>query len=312
MNKLMSVVEILWEIPLSILSFLFSRVLRFVMQKLLRFYANPKKQKSPQWEIAGTDFLRKPIKLLWAMTRARWNLHALIAIVGPLEVKESISLDIHSLKKSAKSWTIVVYSTANFETITSIGSRSIDGENQWESLSVKPGTYLLGSRYYHWAETVELPAVKVDGVEVVNTKTLAAPANINDFHHDLIKRKNIIHVCLNYYVFNLLRFKEWLPHEFVRKVFLPVPNPETKFYYGAINPGNALKLELDPLILETHDVYLSLLNRDCFPLEWYTVNETKHTTSQSNAKRIYLVRVHQKFPVQEQFSSDWVKLVIVG
>ena len=310
MNQILSFVELLWEIPLSCLSFIFSRFLRFTMQKLGRFYSDPSKQPNPQWDIVSEEFFKKPVKLLWAMTRARWNLNALVAIAAPLQVKESISLDIESAQKSSKSWTVVVYAPPEFETITSISSLSVSGKNQWESFQLQPGIYLLGLRYYDWSDTVELPAVKVDDVQVVDAKIIPVPDNLNDFYHNLIKRKNFLHVWLNYYVFSLLRYKQWLPQPFVEKIFLPVPNPETKFYYGALRKGEALHLELAPSLLETHYVYFSLLSRECFPLEWYTITEPDHTTSLSQAKCIYIVRVHQKFP-QAQLSSESMKLAVV-
>lgn len=302
--------ELLWEIPLSLLSFVFSRILRFVLQNLSGFYTASKQQKTPEWELVSAQFLEKPIKLLWTMSRARWNLHAMVAIVGPLQVQESISLDINSAAKSAKSWTAVIYTTDNFATITSLSSLSISGESQWELVKLKPGNYLVGLRYYQWSDIVEFPEIKVDGVQVVEAKTISAPADINKFYRDLIKRKNFLHVWLNYYVFNLLRYRKWLPPSFVQDVFLPVPNPETKFYYGAIQPGEAVHFELDSSLLTTHNVYYSLYSRECFPVDWYQIREPKHRTAGSPGKCIYLVRIHPQFSRQEQFLPDWVKIII--
>ena len=147
------------EIILSCLSFVFSRVLRFVMQALSGFYTGSNQQQNLEWQLVSAKFLAKPIKLLWAMTRARWNLHAIVAIVGSLEVKESLSIDITSAQKSAKSWTIVIYTPPDFNTIATISSLTVTGDNQWQSLQLKPGKYLLGLRYYHWSEIVEFPAI---------------------------------------------------------------------------------------------------------------------------------------------------------
>ncbi|NEP08926.1 MAG: hypothetical protein F6K14_01475 [Symploca sp. SIO2C1] len=280
------------------------------MQTLGRFYTAPSQQ-NLEWQLICAEFFAKPIKLLWAMTRARWNLHAIVAIVGSIEVKESLSIDIASAQKSAKSWTIVVYTPPSFNTITSISSLTISEETQWQSLQLKPGKYLLGLRYYHWSEQVEFPAIKADGVKVVEAKTINAPKDINKFYYDLIKRKNFIHVCLNYYVFNLLRFKQWLPQKFVEKVFLPVPNPETKFYFGALKAGEILQFKLDSLLFNNYDVYFSLYSRECFALEWYPITEQEKSTSPSPGKCLYVVRIHQKFPQQEAFISDWVSITVV-
>ncbi|MBE9128141.1 MULTISPECIES: DUF6208 family protein [unclassified Coleofasciculus] len=303
--------EILWEIPLAVLSLLFSRLLRFVMQSLSSFYLSSNPQQTPQWQLVSADFLAKPIKLLWAMSRARWNLHAIVAIVGPLEVKESISLDIQAAHKSAPSWTVVIYTPPNFKTITSISSLTISPSTSWETIKLQPGKYLLGLRYYHWSETVEFPTVKVDGVKIVEPQTIPAPPDINKFYHTLIQRKNFIHVCLNYYVFPLLRFKGWLPQSFVKNVFLPVPNPETKFYYGALIAGESLEFQLEETLLKTHDIYFSLYSRECFPLDWYPIVEPKKATAPTPEKCFYIVRIHPKFSREENFVEDGVNIVVL-
>ncbi|NEQ88347.1 MAG: hypothetical protein F6K26_53020, partial [Moorea sp. SIO2I5] len=89
----MTNIELLWEIPLSILSFIFSRILRFVMQTIGGYFTSKKNTKNLEWQLVSAEFLKKPIKLIWAMSRARWNLHAIISLVGPIEVKEVISFD---------------------------------------------------------------------------------------------------------------------------------------------------------------------------------------------------------------------------
>ncbi|NEP50025.1 MAG: hypothetical protein F6K65_14875 [Moorea sp. SIO3C2] len=307
----MTNIELFWEIPLSILSFIFSRILRFVMQTIGGYFTAQKNTKNIEWQFVSAEFLKKPIKLIWAMSRSRWNLHAIISLVGPIQVKEVISFDASAAKQSAQSWTLVVYSLPDFETITNISSLTVSGENQWESVSLKPGKYLLGLRYYYWSETVEQPTVKADGIKVVDAKLINAPTNINSFYRDLIKRKNWLHVWLNYYVFNLLRFKEWLPQAFVKKVFLPVPNPETKFYYGALKKGESIQFQLAPSLLTSHDIYYSLYSRECFPLDWYKINEAEHTTSRSDQKSIYIVRIHPKFELNAFFENSWVKIAVV-
>lgn len=303
--------EWLGEIPLSCLSFVFSRILKVVMQSLTGVFSSSKPQESPEWQLVSAKFLEKPVKLLWAMSRARWNLHAMVFLVGALAVEEEISLDITSAQKSAKSWTVVLYNTPAFETIDSFSSLTVSGNNQWESFKLPPGRYLLGLRYYHWTETVEVPTVKVDGVKVVEAKTIAAPPDVNSFYRDLIKRKTFLHVWLNYYVFSLLRFKEWLPEKFVRDVFLPVPNPETKFYYGAVKPGEAVNFELNPELIKNYYIYYSLYSQECFPLDWYPINDAIHKTAVNQEKCLYLVRIHPKFSLDAHFNPDWVNISVV-
>ncbi len=303
-------VEILWEFPLSVLSFLFSRILRTLLQSLLRFYSPSSKPQDCQWQIVSADFLASPIKLLWVMTRARWNLHAVVAIAGGFEVQESISLALPDLHQSAPSWTVVVYRLPSYQTLTSISSLTVTRQNGWETISLKPGRYLLGLRYYHWAKTISLPAVKVDQTQVLESQVVSAPAEINGFYRNLIQRKNCIHSSLNYYVFNLLRYRQWLPATFVETIFLPVPNPETHFYYGALRPGEALQIELQPSVINTHNIYFSLYSRECFPLDWYPITASDHRTVPTKAKSIYLIRLHQKRPKTCHFEKEWVQLTV--
>ncbi|NET35006.1 MAG: hypothetical protein F6K19_23760 [Cyanothece sp. SIO1E1] len=280
------------------------------MQTLGRFYSDPNQQQL-EWQLVSAAFLAKPIKLLWAMSRARWNLHAMIVLVGPIRVKEEVSVNIKSAEQSARSWTVVVYAPPSFKTITSISSLDPRPDLQWESIKLPPGQYLLGLRYYHWNQTVEFPAVKADGIQVVTAKVIPAPTDINGFYRNLVQRKNFMHVCLNYYVFNLLRFKQWFPESFVKDVFLPVPNPETKFYYGAIENGKSLKFDLAPALLAAHDIYFSLYTRECFPADWYPITEPEHLTSPNNQNCVYIVRIHPKVSRQEKFESNWVKIATV-
>lgn len=302
--------ELLWELPLSVGSFVFSRVLRAALQTLGRFYGAASPQAQGQWQIVSAEFLAGSIKLLWAMTRARWNLHALVAIAGPFEVQTSLSINLEDLYQSAPSWTIVVYTLPDYQTLTSMSSLKTAESTGWDSLPLAPGRYLLGLRYYHWESTISLPAVQVDHTQVIPTQRISAPADINGFYRSLIQRQTCIHDSLNYYVFNLLRYRQWLTASFVEAVFLPVPNPETHFYYGALQPGESLQIHLDSSLLSTHWVYFSLYSRECFPLDWYPITTENHRTKPIHIKSIYLIRVHQKRPEQPLFTQDKVKLTV--
>ena len=302
--------DAIWEIPLSILSFVFSRALRALLETLGRYYGPSNNPQDLEWKRVSAEFVASPVKLLWVMARARWNLHAMISIAGAFEVQESISVDLQSLHQSAPSWTIVVYHLPSYKTLTSISSLTVKQSEGWASIPLKPGRYLLGLRYYHWAETVWMPAVKVDQTQVLEAKTVPAPADINGFYRTLIKRKTFVHVCLNYYVFNLLRYRRWLPAAFVKNVFLPVPNPETEFYYGALRPGESLHIELDSALTSTHDLYFSHYSRECFALDWYPITTAEHLTIPVEVKSVYIIRVHPKQPENQVFQREWVSLKV--
>ncbi|MDB9528683.1 DUF6208 family protein [Oscillatoria sp. CS-180] len=299
--------DALWEIPLGVLSFLFSRVLRAVLTNLGRYYNPMNKQEQPEWQTISAEFLAKPIKLLWAMSRARWNLHSLIGLAGPFNVTESLSINVSEIAQSTPTWTAVFYTLGDYTTHANISSLTISGENEWETVKLPPGRYLVGLRHYHWSDPLTLPTIRANGQEALAAKQLAAPPDANRFYRDLIQRQGVIHACLNGYVYPLLRFRQWLPARFVRDVFLPVPNPETQFHYGALKTGERLQIQLAANLLETHEIFFSLYNRFCFPLEWYPVTEETHLAKTCDRKAVFIIRVHPK-SADATFPTETLKL----
>lgn len=281
-----------WEIPLGIFSFLFSRGLRWALTNLGRYYNPLNKQEKPDWQTVSAPFLAKPIKLLWAMSRARWNLHALIGLAGPFTVAQSLSLHVDTIARSAPTWTAVFYTLGDYKTHASLSSLTVSDAQPWATVALPPGRYLVGLRHYHWSDPVTLPAIQVDGQQSLAETTIAAPPDANQFYRDLIQRQGLVHRCLNGYVYPLLRYRQWLPPQFVRNVFLPVPNPETQFYYGALARGEQLQIQLVAGLLTTHEVFFSLYNRFCFPVDWYPLTQESHRTVARDRKTVFIIRVH--------------------
>jgi hypothetical protein len=304
--------DLLWEVPLGGLSFLFSRCLRWTLSNLGRYYNPMNQQETPEWQVVSADFLAKPIKLLWAMSRARWNLHALIAIAGPFNVEESLSIRTATIAEATPSWTAVFYTLGDYQTRTSIGSLTVSGKNEWETVTLPPGRYLVGLRHYHWADPITLPPIQVDGVEALAAKPMAAPPDANRFYRDLKQRQGLIHRCLNGYVYPLLRYRRWLPAGFVRDVFLPVPNPETQFHYGALKRGEALKIEFDPAVVASHDIFFSLYNRFCFPLDWYPLRDATHVTKPLDQKAAFIIRIHPRQPNLSPPAREQVQIAAIA
>ncbi|WP_036028059.1 DUF6208 family protein [Leptolyngbya sp. PCC 6406] len=303
--------DALWEMPLGLLSFGFSRVLRWTLTNLSRYYSPLNKQETPQWQVVSAEFLAKPIKLLWAMSRARWNLHSLIAIAGPFTVETSLSLNIATISRSTPSWTAVFYTLKDYQTLASISSLSVSGDQEWETVALPPGRYLVGLRHYHWADPVTLPEIRVDGEAALAEKSIAAPPDANRFYRDLIHRQGLIHRGLNGYVYPLLRYRQLLPQQFVRDVFLPVPNPETQFHYGALKRGESLSIQFAPELVATHDIFFSLYNRFCFPLDWYPLRKAQQVTKPLDRKAAFIIRIHPKQPHLPPPTADQVSLEIL-
>ncbi|HIK43742.1 MAG TPA: hypothetical protein IGR64_02525 [Leptolyngbyaceae cyanobacterium M65_K2018_010] len=287
---------VLWEIPLGLLSFGFSRVVKWTMTLASRYYNPRDRQAQPDWQIVDADFLNSPLKLLWTMSRARWNLHALIAIAGPFTVTSQLTLDTRSLWKSAPSWTAVIYTLKGYQTVTSVGSLTTPPDQPTVTIDLPPGRYLVGLRHYNWNNPVELPAIAVDGVPALASQTLEAPPDFNQFYRDLPARRGWLYSALNFYVYPLLRWLQWLPEAIVKPIFLPVPNPETHFFYGALDRGEQLTIDLPAHLRDTHRLYFSLYSRDCFPLDWYSITTDHHTTQPMPEKAVYILRMHPKTP----------------
>jgi hypothetical protein len=294
--SLVSALAVVWEIPLGVMSFGFSRGVKLVLTFISRYYNPTDAEAQPDWQVLSPEFLKSPIKLLWTMSRARWNLHALIAIGGPFTVNQQLTLEIKSLWQSAPSWTVVVYTLKGYKTIASIGSLTTPLDQATATIDLPPGRYLVGLRHYDWHNPVELPAIAVDGGLALAAQPLAAPPEFNQFYRQLTARRGLLYSSLNFYVYPLLRWLRWLPEAWVKPIFLPVPNPETHFFYGALDRGERLTIDLPPELRQTHRLYFSLYSRDCFPMDWYQIHDDHHQTVALPEQGVYILRVHPKTP----------------
>ena len=244
------------------------------------------------WRVLSAETLSMPLALPLIMTSApRWNTHAVIANVGPLHVAHSLAVHAAEAWKSARSWTIVVYTFPGRETAAYLGSGAGNPEEQWQEIQLAPGAYTIILRYYHWTDVIRFPEIMVDGKECVQPKVVAG--TINEFYRDLAKRRSVFYAILHHYVFTMLRYRNWLPPAFVRRQVLPVENPETAFYFDAVQAGSRLHFTVDSSALDSFDILYTLYGRDSFPLEWDRIRTAEHTTAAADRDCFYVVRVHK-------------------
>jgi hypothetical protein len=290
--KLLRGLSLLVEVPLALASLLLYVLVRWTLRRVANRHYSRQKEQARRWRPLSADTLRKLLALPVLMTSApRWNPHAVIATLGPLSVRETLTVDVEAARRSAEVWSIVVYTFPGFRTVASIDS--LDAcPGSTRSVSLKPGRYWIGLRYYCWKGDVVLPGVAVDGSPAVEAMPL--PGDVNAFYRELPGRRSWFYLALHYHVWLLLRLKAWLPRSLVASLFLPVGNPGTVFLYGALRRGERLVVEASEETLRQADVYLTFYDRASFPVAWEAVSRTRHETVPVPAPRTYLLRTQPR------------------
>lgn len=284
---------ILWEIPLAIASFVFYKVMKFLIGNLFTVYLILDKKKATQWRVLSQKTINAPLVLPVLMTKGpRWNTHAIIGTLGPFSVTETIEIDVATTNQSSRSWIAVVYSFPGYKTITSIESEKIDPNISWHTIKLTAGKYSLGVRYYNRLETINYPAIKVDAQPYVDSFNI--PNNINDYCHNLINTKNWFYSSLHYYIFTILKLRNYLPESFVRREYLPVGAPATHFAYNYLESKQGLTIKLSPEIIDQFDVYFTYYDRSSLPLSWCIITESKYYLSPQDNQGYFLLRVRPK------------------
>lgn len=281
----------IWEIPSAVASFLlFKATRRLVRAATARYFArNP--GEAERWRVLSAETLARPIALPVVMTSGpRWNTHAVVANVGPLQVKQSLAIRRESADRSSPCWTIAIHAYPRNRLVARFASADAAGDDGWDTRALEAGRYVMVLRYYDWQGTIACPAVVVDGVPVV--APMEASADVNHFYRDLWKRRTVVYRLLHAHIFTLVRFRRWLPPGFVTREVLPIGNPETAFVYEALWPGTRATLDIDPSLLDTSRVFYTVYGRDSFPLEWRHVVEPVSATAVATEKSLLLVRVH--------------------
>ena len=285
----MSKIWWLWEIPLALLSFVFNKAMKFVIGNLFTVYLAINKQKASQWRVLSQKMINAPLILPVLMTKGpRWNTHAVIGTLGPFKVTEAVAIDVATANKSSGSWIAVVYSFPGYKTVTSIESEKIDSAS-WHTVKLPPGRYSLGVRYYHRADTISYPTIKVD--DNLFVESYSVPQDINSYYHNLIEAKNWFYSSLHYYIYTILKLRNYLPESFVRREYLPVGAPATYFAYNYLDVRQALEIEIEPEVIEQFDVYFTFYDRSSLPVSWCIITEPKYTLPPQNRRGYFLLRI---------------------
>ena len=289
----MDKIWLLWEIPLALLSFGFNKVMKLAIGNLFTIYLAVNKKKASQWRVLSAKMIKAPLILPVLMTKGpRWNTHAIIGTLGPFKVAETIAIDLETANKSSRSWIAVVYSFPGYKTITSVESEQITSENSWHTIKLPAGKYSLGVRYYNRTATINYPAIKVDDSLFVEPYNV--PPDINSYYHNLIEAKNWFYSSLHYYIYTILKLRNYLPESFVRREYLPVGAPATHFAYNYLDPQQSLEIATEPEIVEQFDIYFTLYDRSSLPLTWCVITEPKYVLPPQKTKGYFLLRIRPK------------------
>ena len=305
-------IELCWEIPLAFLSLIFFKSVRLSIRSLVNIATNSNKKKVYKWLVFSEELLKKPLILPSLLTTGpRWNPHAIAAGAGPFTVKESLAIEISSCVASAQSWSIGIYKFPEAKAVKYIASHGSNFQEQWHELTLEPGKYTLGLRYYNWYDEVSLPAINVDDNPIINTESVNG-GNVNNYFQNLTERDNLFYRCLNYYIFTLLICHKWLPKELVRKEYLPVGDPNNEFIYGFIYKNYSLSLTLNSLLFANYDVYLTMYNRSSLPITFCQIDVEKYTTPVIETDAFYLLRLRSKSDLGNNlFQQDWISIELL-
>jgi hypothetical protein len=265
---------------------------RLVLRRIVNLKLRWQRQSS-EWQLLSGELLQRRFALPVIMTEGpRWNTHATIARVGPLDVRQSLEVQVSQAAVSARTWTIVLYSFPGHDTSRVLRPQDTGRASKgWIHLTLPTGSYSLIARYYDPSVSSVLPAVRVDNKPQV--ESIPVPAAANEFYERLDRRHNLFYKLLHYHAYVALRHRTWLPKSLVRKIYLPVGNPETVFRYGALAPGQSLRVELTSCLLDACDVYITFYDIASFPLRWQRIESSTNQWAPLGRRCTYLIRFHR-------------------
>lgn len=286
--------DLLWEVPLALLSWAFFHANKALIAVLYQRHLDREGSRSRQWRILSAETLRLPLSLPVLQTKGpRWNTHATIGTLGPLPVRQSLAVQTGLAQRSAEAWSVVLYRYPDFATFRELGSLDPSVEGEWSQLELPSGRYVLGVRYYGLRDDALLPAIRLDGSgEAVAAEPL--PEGVNAVYDHLAERTSWYHHALHHYIHPTLRLRRWLPAGLVRREFLPVGDPFTRFRYGWFAAGTQLQVHCAPALLRSHRVYLSVYNRASLPVHSAELVAPESSTPLLGSAGFYLFRLRPR------------------
>lgn len=303
-------IKAIYEVPLAVASFISYKLVRMLLTVIIRIFMLFRGNETTIWKVLSEKVVNNPLLLAVYMTRApRWNTHAVVATLGPFDVKEKLSIRIADAKKSADSWSIVAYEVPR-KTVSRITSTDSACDTDLHEMSLKSGEYMIGLRYYNVRENACLPAVLIDGE--INVEPAAIRINENEFYETLKTKSNFIFTLIHYYMFVFLKYRRCLPKALVEKEYLPVGDPFNGFVYGHIEKGQSIKLTLSKRLLDRYDVYYTLYSTASLPREWLVIESEKNQLGAVKHDGSYLVRCRPKSKIDTVFDHSEIEVLTLS
>jgi len=281
-----------YEVPLALASYGLFRATRLLLQMLSRLHQARHPGQARAWQLFDAKFLARPGALPVLLTTApRWNPHATIATLGPIQINREISFEADTARAACPSWFFVLYSHPNRRTLACVSSLDTTSSG-WLSIRVpSSGRYLLAARYYGLQADARFPAVRIDGQPL--TDGAPAPRDTNRFYEALHRRACPFYYCLAYHCWPMLHSSR-LPRPFVERTFLPVGNPETEFRYGTIERGQRVDCRMNASHFETWNLFVTIYSRHSLPVLWYQVSPGQQGPgTPSPVQGFYLIRLQR-------------------
>eukprot|EP00316_Scyphosphaera_apsteinii_P023757 CAMPEP_0119334550 /NCGR_PEP_ID=MMETSP1333-20130426/87551_1 /TAXON_ID=418940 /ORGANISM="Scyphosphaera apsteinii, Strain RCC1455" /LENGTH=328 /DNA_ID=CAMNT_0007344867 /DNA_START=396 /DNA_END=1382 /DNA_ORIENTATION=- len=232
----------------------------------------------------------------------RWNTHTNPNVFVVKLKSSTATIEIENVRLDGLSFQVVFYSGRFLATTLGSVAAKPDG-SEWLSFeatlppSAREGWMQMIIRVYLYGgrEKVTLPRVKIDGVEMIE-KTTEFSRDKMAFNHSLTQYQRPIHTALQWHVFPLLTCRWLLPAAWLRKIYLPVGNPETQWKYGAIIEGYSLRCEIkSQSLLDAHLVFCTILNRASIPTNpCNTIETLTHTFPPVLQDSHWVVRIVRK------------------
>ncbi len=131
--------------------------------------ARNKHHAARRW-LGFSELVEMPLARPYIMvTGPRWNCHAVLGVLGPVQVQSTLSINVKQCRMSAGQWTVVLYNSQR-ETVCSTGSTTDTGTVEWRDLTIEEGAYSIALRYYECVPHPVFPAVQIDRHEYTATR----------------------------------------------------------------------------------------------------------------------------------------------